>query len=219
MFNSILSDGLNVTNVIICVAVSMAAGVAIAFTYKFKSPHSQNFVLTLIFLPVIVQAVIMMVNGNIGTGVAVMGAFSLVRFRSLPGSSKDILFIFFAMAVGIATGIGQIYFAIALCGVVCLSIVAIKSMQPKSGSALKTLKITVPDSVDYEHDLNDLLKARTKKYDLVKIKTQNMGSLFVLEYEIVLKAECNERLFIDEIRTINSNLPVVLGISRQGEEL
>lgn len=163
-------------------------------------------------LPAIVQMVIMLVNGNLGTGVAVMGAFSLIRFRSAPGSAKDICSIFLAMAVGIATGTGYILiafiFTLILCGI---NLIYINLPFIKGINGEKELKITIPESLDYSGVFDDLFAEYTKKSELVLVKTSNMGSLYKLSYIIVMKDSANEKEFIDKLRCRNGNLEISCG--------
>lgn len=222
MFNSVIADGLTVTSVFICMAVSVLAGILIAVTYAIRSRYTKNFLLTLILLPVIVQTVIMMVNGNIGTGVAVLGAFSLIRFRSVPGNSKEICCIFFSMAAGLATGIGQIWFALTFTGVVCSVFLILKILPLCRGKQLfeRELKITVAEDVDFERAFADILKKYTKTAQIIHIKTSDMGSLFVVTYQIRLSGAQTEKALIDDLRVVNGNLPIVcLSRTEGGEEL
>lgn len=218
MFESILdSTGtageLTVTNSLLCTGVSLVLGLVIALVYMFRNHASRNFVAALVLLPVIVQVVIMMVNGEVGTGVAVMGAFSLVRFRSVPGNAKDICCIFFAMAIGLATGMG--YLTFAACATVVFSAVLVLMTLTQFGSRgadwERDLRITIPEDLDYTEVFDDLLAKYTRTHELVRVKTTNMGSLFELRYRVTLKDKDDEKAFIDELRCRNGNLGIVLG--------
>lgn len=187
-------------------------GLIIALFYMYKSNYNKSFVVTLVLLPAIVGTVISIVNGNIGTGVAVMGAFSLVRFRSIPGTAKEIGFIFFSMAVGLATGMGYIPYAAVftvLVGIASLVLFNTRFGEPKQ--TRKELRITVPESLDYTGLFDDLFAEFTKMYKLKQVKTTNMGSLFKLYYDIVLKEETREKEMIDQLRCRNGNLDIVCG--------
>jgi hypothetical protein len=165
-----------------------------------------------LLIPALVQAVIMMVNGNIGTGVAVMGAFGLIRFRSFPGNAKDICFVFFAMAAGIATGIGQIWFAICFCLLICVIFFAaqiIADRKVKAPIREKELKVTFPEDFDFETEMVGVLSGFTDSFEMFKIKTSNMGSLFTVDYLVRLKKDASEKKLIDAIRVRNGNLPIV----------
>jgi len=205
----------------ICTVTSLLLGAVIAMVHMYRNQYSKNFILTLVILPAIIQAVIMLVNGNLGTGVAVMGAFSLVRFRSVPGNSREIASIFLAMATGLATGIGYIAVAVMVVisvGIVMMLLVTIRFGENKG--SLKDLKITIPEDLDYEGLYDDLLDSFTKSSKLVKVKTINMGSLYELHYQIEFRPDKSEKEFIDEIRCRNGNLSVLCGrIQPDKEEL
>lgn len=193
----------------IAMFASLIFGLAVAAVYMYRNTYTKSFVVTLALLPAMVQLVIMLVNGNLGAGVAVMGAFSLVRFRSLPGSAREIGSIFFAMAIGLATGMG--YITIAAIFLITIGLVTIL-LQSTSFGDIKTsdrdLKITVPENLDYEGLFDDVLSAYTESYELNSVRTTNMGSLFELQYKIVLKKDHVDKAFIDAIRIRNGNLSV-----------
>ena len=200
---------------LICSLVSLGLGLVIAFAFAISNKakqtrKSKGFLMTLALLPVIVQVVIMMVNGNIGTGVAVMGAFGLVRFRSAPGSAEDICAIFLAMAVGLATGTDQLAVAAMLAVGVGL-IYIIYSFIPigNSNKQLKQLTVTIPESLDYDGAFDDIFNTYTSSHELVSVKTTNMGSLFKLKYEVTFNSSSDEKKLIDEIRTRNGNLEIM----------
>lgn len=202
----------NVVSFLICTLVSLILGVLVALVYTFRNTASKSFVVTLAMLPAIVQMVIMLVNGNIGTGVAVMGAFSLIRFRSVPGSAKDIGSIFLAMAIGLATGMGYLFAAVlfaALMIAASLLLTASKLGEPKKEP--KSLHITIPESLDYSGIFEDLFEKFTSRHTLVQVKTANVGSLYRLHYEIILKDPDSEKAFIDELRCRNGNLEISCG--------
>lgn len=204
-----------------CTGASIGFGLIISWIYMFRNNYSKSFVVTLALLPAIIQLVIMLVNGNVGTGVAVMGAFSLVRFRSIPGSARDIGTIFFAMAIGLATGMG--YLAVALLFVLIIGMMTILlniiSFGEKKSTG-KMLKITIPENLDYTGLFDDLFKEYTENAELVKVKTTNMGSLYELHYHINMKNEKVEKEFLDEIRCRNGNLNIICGkIMTEREEL
>ena len=163
--------------------VSCILGYFISIIYKYKNSYSKSFVITLALLPMIVQTVITLVNGNLGTGVAVMGAFSLIRFRSAPGGAKEITAIFMAMAVGLAVGTG--YYLLAFVFVLLIgtaNIVYEKLDIGKSKENEKLLKITIPEDLDYETLFDDILCEYLNSWELIQVKTTDMGSLFKLSY-------------------------------------
>ncbi len=219
MLNSILTQTMTIETLAACTAASFILGIAGAFIYMFRNTYNKNFVMTLALLPAIVQLVIMMVNGNIGTGVAVMGAFSLVRFRSVPGGAKDIGAIFLAMAIGLATGMG--YIALAAIFIVMYGAVNILlNVLPfgEGSPSERELKITIPESLDYTGVFDDLLGEYTRKSRLIRVKTSNMGSLYELTYHIVIKDSAKEKELIDKLRCRNGNLNIICGRVPAGKE-
>lgn len=226
MFDSIFSDvastSYSLGDFLLCSAVSLALGLVIALVYMFRHRYSRNFVVTLALLPLIVQMVISLVNGNIGTGVAVMGVFSLVRFRSIPGSARDIGSVFLSMAVGLATGMGYLALAAIFTAVAGAAIVLYAVSPLARGSARpreRTLRVTVPEDLEYHDAFGDLFERYTTSHELVQVKTTNMGSLFQLQYELRLKDRRLEKRFIDELRARNGNLQIVCGRLETREEL
>ena len=211
MFISILEStgGLTIGGAIICTVASIILGLTIAYIYMGQGRCSKNFAITLVTLPVLVQVVIMMVNGNLGTGVAILGAFGLVRFRSVPGTSKEICCVFFAMAVGLATGMGFITFAVMITVVISLLLLILSKTTFGETKSLRLLKITNPESLDYTEAFNDIFERYAKEVTLNRVKTTNLGSLFELNYDIVLKDDKQEKALIDELRCRNGNLTIV----------
>lgn len=194
---------------LIALMASLALGICVSALYMFKNTYSKSFVVTLALLPAMVQMVIMLVNGNLGAGVAVMGAFSLVRFRSIPGTAREIGSIFFAMAIGLATGMGYVAIATLFLIIVGLATLILQASHfGESASAKRLLKISVPENLDYEGLFEDVIAAFTQKYELVQVKTTNMGSLFELHYLIECRGETVEKSFLDAIRVRNGNLSV-----------
>ncbi len=194
--------------------VSLILGALIGMFYTFRNTYTKSFVITLALLPAIVQTVIMLVNGNVGTGVAVMGAFSLVRFRSAPGSAKEITSIFLAMAVGLATGTGYLVFAALFTVVICvvnMLYTVTKFGEPKRHSCERELRVTIPESLDYTGVFDDLFQKYTESCELTRVRTSNLGSLYKLDYIITLKDVALEKMFIDELRCRNGNLEITCG--------
>jgi uncharacterized membrane protein YhiD involved in acid resistance len=212
MLNSILVETFSIDTFLICIAASLVLGGLLAWVHSRYNSSSKGFVMTIALLPAIVQMVILLVNGNLGTGVAVMGAFSLVRFRSVPGNAKEINSIFMAMAIGLATGTGYVVVAVLFVIIVGGASVIYNTTsfgEPKQKE--KELKITIPEGQDYMEVFNDLFKKYTSKNELIKVKTTNMGSLYKLDYRISLKNPAEEKVFIDEIRCRNGNLEITCG--------
>ena len=197
------------TVIVMCTITSLFAGVVTAVVYTFRHVSNKNFVITLALLPVIVQSIIMLVNGQVGTGIAVMGAFSLVRFRSVPGTAKEITSIFLAMALGLATGTGYIWYAVIFTIVINSMILFFSIISfGEAGTQTRNLKIIIPENKDYTSIFNDLFAEYTKNVRLERVRTVNLGSLYELQYSIVLKDLQKEKEFIDKIRSRNSNLEI-----------
>lgn len=175
------------------------------------SKYNKNFLITIATLTLLVTMVIVMVNGNLGTSVAILGAFSLVRIRSVPGTSKQILSVFFAMTIGLATGMGHLIFAILITLIGCFVLIGLHKIKLFDQNLQeKILKITIPEDFDYQEVFDDIFEKYTKKVVLEMVKTINMGSLFDLSYRIVLKKDVNEKEFIDELRIRNGNLKIMI---------
>ena len=222
MLDSIFLEGstmtLTASNFLLSFAISLALGFVIAGLYMFRSHYSKSFVMTLVMLPAVVQVVILLVNGNLGVGVAVAGTFSLVRFRSVPGTAREITSIFLAMAVGLAAGMG--YLGIAVLLVVVLGAVSMILTITSFGDQRnrKDLWITIPESLNYTDVFDDILKSYAKNWELVQVKTTNMGSLYKLTYQIEMKDTSEEKKMIDELRCCNGNLEISCMTSSFGKE-
>ena len=218
---SILQSGLTPVLFLVCTLASLLLGLGTAFIYMRRSTYSKSFVVTLALLPAMVQLVIMLVNGNIGAGVAVAGAFSLVRFRSVPGSAKEIGCIFFAMAIGLATGMGYLFFALLFFLVIGAALLLLNTTrfgENRRGDSI--LRIVIPESLDYEGLFDDLFETYTNSAELIRVKTTNMGSLYELTYQIRLKTPVARKAFLDELRCRNGNLTISCGrILSDREEL
>ena len=211
IFENTTTSSIEISSLIICSIVSIVLGLLIALTHKYTSRYSKNFLITITLLPILVQAVMLMVNGNLGTSIAIMGAFGLVRFRSIPGTSREILIVFFAMSVGLATGMGQIWFAIILTIIACLMIFLLNNLNLfDKNQSEKELQILIPENLDYSEVFDDIFEEYTKNISLEKTKTTNMGSMFELTYKVILKPDIKEKDFIDKLRTRNSNLKISL---------
>ncbi|WP_075719096.1 DUF4956 domain-containing protein [Roseburia sp. 499] len=194
-------------------------GVVISLTYMKTGKVSKNFARTLIILPILVCVVITMVNGNLGTSVAIVGAFSLIRFRSLQGSSRDIAFIFFAMTAGLTCSMGYLLFAVAVTVLVCVILFVLQLVHyGEKKTEEKDLRITIPENLDYTNIFNEIFEHYTKGYKLLQVKTTNMGSLYELRYHTTLKDEAQEKEFLDALRVRNGNLTVILGRTDMEEE-
>lgn len=198
---------------LLCVGCAVLAGAVQTCAYLFRTKTTGSFAVTLSLLPAVVCVVIMMVNGNIGAGVAVAGAFSLVRFRSAPGSAREIAAIFMAMGAGLLTGMGYLAYALlfsVLLGGVMAAATCVFSRTGKRASRDKTLHITIPEDLDYTGVFDEIFAAYTTRYELTQVKTTNMGSLFRLTYDLTLRENVSEKDFIDQLRCRNGNLEIML---------
>lgn len=207
LFTNMFENGFSFAPFMYCSLASLIIGAVIVLTANIRDRFSPGYIMTLGILPMIVQVIIMLVNGNIGVGVAIAGAFSLVRFRSAQGTAKEIVMIFLAMAAGLACGMGYIGVA-ALLTVIAIPVIVLYSLIFKQ-TREKQLDITIPESLDYSDVFDDLFKKYAKHYELISVKTTNMGSLFRLKYTIVFKDNAKEKEFIDQLRCRNGNLEIL----------
>lgn len=222
MFSSIIdtTTGLTAQSAVFCTLTSAVLGLVASFLYRLNNPRaSKNLMVSLVVLPVLVQAVIMLVNGSIGAGIAVMGAFNLVRFRSAPGTSRELCYVFLAMGIGLATGMGYLGFAVIITVAVGV-ILAVLGFIPAFGivKTAKLLRILVPEDVDYMTCFKDIFAEYTYKVRLIMSKTVSMGTLYELRYEIILKNAEKEKEFLDKIRVRNGNLTVSCSVLTDNHE-
>lgn len=211
LFDTDMTAAISVSDFLLCVAAALVIGIIMAAAYMVHTRYTKSFVATLAMLPAVVCVVIMMVNGNVGTGVAVAGAFSLVRFRSVPGTAKEIGALFLAMGAGLITGMGYLAFAFLftlILGGVMVLYSSIDFGTQKRNSRYKTLYITIPEDLDYTGVFDDLFSQYTTACELTNVKTTNMGSLFKLTYQMTLRSPNDEKALIDELRCRNGNLEI-----------
>lgn len=218
IFDSDLVPTVAVTDFLLCMGVSLVLGLVLACAYMFRNRYTKSFVTTLALLPSVVCVVIMLVNGNVGTGVAVAGAFSLVRFRSVPGTAREICALFIAMGSGLICGMGYLGFAVLFTVVMCAVFLAYHLLDfgTKKNSD-KILSVTIPEDLDYTGIFDDLFAEYTTAHDLVRVKTTNMGSMFKLTYHVTLRDASKEKELLDQIRCRNGNLEIT--VSRQETDL
>ena len=213
LFDTSTSSVISLRDFLLCIGISLVIGIFLAMVYTYKGRYTQSFVVTLALIPAVVCMVIMMVNGNVGAGVAVAGAFGLVRFRSVPGTAKEIGAIFLAMGAGLATGMGYLAYAVlfvAVMGAATLLYARLGFGNGKNAAQNKTLHITIPENLDYTGVFDELFKEYTTDCELVNVKTTNMGSLFKLTYNVTLIYMTKEKEFIDKLRCRNGNLEIIL---------
>lgn len=216
IFDTEMSSVIALSDFLICIGVSFVIGLILAGAYMFRTRYTKSFVMTLAMLPAIVCVVIMMVNGNVGTGVAVAGAFSLVRFRSVPGTAKEIGALFMAMGAGLITGMGYLGFAVVFAVILAALTILFRLVDfgaCKNAALYKTLRITIPEDLDYTGVFDEIFEEYTTSRELMQVRTVNMGSLFRLTYDIILRDGQNEKEFIDKLRCRNGNLEI--SVSRQ----
>ena len=204
---------ISVSDFLLCLGCGLAVGLILALAYTFRTRYTKSFVGALALLPAVVCIVIMMVNGNVGTGVAVAGAFGLVRFRSAPGTAREIAAIFMAMGAGLITGMGYLGYAVLFTLVMAAGLVVYSLADfgaGKKNTRCKTLRITIPEDLDYSGVFDEILADYTSSYELVQVKTTNMGSLFRLTYHVTLRCADAEKRLIDRLRCRNGNLEISL---------
>ena len=217
------ADGANIINIrdfLLCVMVALIIGLTISLTYMYKTRCTKSFVMTLAILPAIVCIVIMMVNGNIGTGVAVAGAFSLVRFRSAEGTAKEIGMLFMAMGSGLICGMGYLAYALLFVLVMCLVCLVYSKLnfgEVKNAFLYKTVRVTIPEELDYSEIFEEIFMEFTKEAELVTIRTVNTSGTLRLTYNVRFKEAGMEKRLIDKLRCKNNNLEIA--VSRQENEL
>lgn len=216
LFDTDLTVVISVSDFLLCIITSLVIGLVLAFVYKYRSHYTKSFIVTLALLPAVVCVVIMMVNGNVGAGVAVAGAFSLVRFRSVPGTAKEITMLFLAMGAGLIAGMGYLGFALLFTVLMCMVCLLYNHLDfgvGKNSAIYKTLNITIPEDLDYTGVFEEILQDYTRSFELIRVKTTNMGSMFRLTYNLVLLDSAKEREMIDRLRCRNGNLEI--SVSKQ----
>jgi len=213
LFDTDLTTTISVADFMLCLGFSLTIGLVMAFAYMYRTRYSKSFVITLALLPGVVCVIILLVNGNIGTGVAVAGAFSLVRFRSIPGTAKEICTLFLAMGAGLIAGMGYLGFAVLFTVVMCMMFVLYNRLdfgEKKNAAVFKTLHITIPEDLDYSGVFEDIFAEYTRTHELVRVKTTNMGSMFRLTYNVELSNAAREKEMIDRLRCRNGNLEIAV---------
>lgn len=215
MFQSIFnSETVSVVSFIICILTALALGLLTALAHNFRTETTRSFLMTVAILPALVTVVVMMVNGNLGVGVAVAGAFGLIRFRSAQGSARELATIFLTMGTGLICGMGYIGYAMVFTVIMCLVLMVYTAAGFGSsiGENERTLRITIPEDLDYVGVFDEIFNKYTSSYNLTSVKTSNMGSLFKLKYDVTMKPTSNEKEFIDKLRVRNGNLEIALSV-------
>lgn len=214
LFSSILKETLDFPSVMIVLGVSVLLGLVIALVYIFTHRHegyAPSFAVTLVMLPIIIAVIIMLIGDNVARAFTLAGAFTIIRFRSAPADPKDITYIFFMLAVGLALGLGYIaygvLFTLILCAVTAV-LSAVRFGVPRREHMI--LKITIPENLNYVGLFDDIFKEYTSSFRLKKVKTTDFGALIQVVYFIELNKDCNQKEMLDKIRSRNGNLNVVL---------
>lgn len=216
LFDTDMASIISISDFLLCIGCSLLIGLILSFCYMFRSRYTRSFIVTLALLPAVVCVVIMMVNGNVGAGVAVAGAFSLVRFRSVPGTAREITMLFLSMSAGLICGMGYLGFALLFTVILCILSILYNYMDLgflRNMSRYKTLNIVIPEDLDYTDVFENILKDYTTSCELVRVKTTNMGSMFHLTYNLTLQEHINEKEMIDKLRCRNGNLEI--SVSKQ----
>ena len=213
LFDTDMTRTIGIEQFLLCIVCSLVIGIILALGYMSHARYTKSYIMTLAVLPAIVCVVIMMVNGNVGAGVAVAGAFSLVRFRSVPGTAKEITMLFLAMSTGLMAGMGYLGFSVLFTVIMCGMTMIYSQLDfgcKKNAAIYKTLNITIPEDLDYTNVFEEVLSKYTTTYELVRVKTTNMGSMFRLTYNLTLKEADKEKQMIDELRCRNGNLEITV---------
>lgn len=223
ILSSTAGESLTFMNTIIIIAASIILGIVISLVYiktHKKEGYAPSFTVTLIMLPVIISIIILLVGNNVARAFSLAGAFSIIRFRSAPGDPKDISYVFFTLAVGLACGMGYVgyatIFTIVLCGVM-MALDIIKFATPKSNCM--QLKIIVPENLNYEELFDDILTEYTSDWKMERVRTKEFGALFELTYRVNIKEEASKKKFIDELRCKNGNLNISLGVCESEQKV
>ena len=215
LFDTDISGVISFGDFLLCMACSLLIGGILAFSCRYQGRYTKSFLVTLMLLPSVVCIIIMMVNGSVGAGVAVAGAFSLVRFRSAPGSGREITMLFLAMGAGLIAGMGYLAFALLFALIMSVMNVIYNRLdlgEKKNGLRYRRLTILIPESLDYSGVFDEVLRNYTTDYTLTRVKTTNMGSLFRLSYDLTLREGVREKEFLDQLRCRNGNLEIMLSM-------
>ena len=213
LFDTDMTATIGLGDFLLCICCSLLIGLVLAIGYMRNARYTKSYIITLAVLPAIVCVVIMMVNGNVGTGLAVAGAFALVRFRSVPGSAKEITMLFLAMGTGLLTGMGYIGFGFVFAILMSVVIALYNRIDfgiQKNALRYKTIRIMIPEDLDYSNVFETVFEVYADAYELVRVKTMNMGSMFRLTYNLTLKKDTNEKEMLDMLRCRNGNLEITI---------
>ena len=211
MFNSIITVPITLTQFVICIITALVLGVLASVVFTLKNSHSGSLAMSIALLPAVVAVVIMLVNGNVGAGLAVAGTFALVRFRSVQGRAREITGLFFAVSLGLACGMGYVALAVVFFVMFSAALLLLTAVHFGESGGARQLKITIPENLEYEGLFDDLFEKYTMSHELVRVRTTNMGTLYELTYNINLKDRNISKKFVDELRCRNGNLNIICG--------
>lgn len=211
MFNSIITVPITLTQFVICILTALVLGVLASVVFTLKNSHSGSLAMSIALLPAVVAVVIMLVNGNVGAGLAVAGTFALVRFRSVQGSAREITGLFFAVSLGLACGMGYVALAVVFFVMFSAALLLLTAVHFGESGGARQLKITIPENLEYEGLFDDLFEKYTMSHELIRVRTTNMGTLYELTYNINLKDRNISKKFVDELRCRNGNLNIICG--------
>ena len=215
LFNTDISGVITFGSFLLCMGTSLLIGLILAYSCRYQGRYTKSFLVTLMLLPSVVCIIIMMVNGSVGAGVAVAGAFSLVRFRSAPGTGREITMLFLAMGAGLIAGMGYLSFALLFALIMSVMNVIYNRLdfgEKEKEQRYRTLSIIIPESLEYSGVFDEVLRHYTSNYTLTRVKTTNMGSLFRLSYDLTMREGVSEKEMIDQLRCRNGNLEIMLSM-------
>ena len=209
MFNNLLVNGVSLSSLSLCLIGAIISGLICAFSYKFSGQTNKSSLTTISVLPPVVMAAIMLVNGNLGVGLAVAGIFQLTRFRSLPGKAQDIAVVFTSMTCGLACGAGYPVFSILIAIIISAMLLVLSRTSIFDNSdSIRYIKIQMPDYLGIDGNFDEVMKKFCRSYSVLETRTIDLGTVYEFTYKVKLKDVKNERQLIDEIRTMNGNLPI-----------
>lgn len=214
IITSTTGESFTLTNTLIIIASAIVLGIVISLAYlktHKKDGYTPSFIISLIMLPTIISIIILLVGNNVARAFSLAGAFSIIRFRSTPGDTKDISYIFFTLAVGLACGMGYVGYAVIFTIILCAVMIILDSLKfamPKSKAMV--LKITVPEDLNFEGLFDEILNTNTTSWNMVRVRTRDFGALYELNYSIHLKNDVIQKKFIDSLRVRNGNLNISL---------
>ena len=219
MLNSIFAENITLVSILIMLGTAVVLGILNSLVFSYKSHSTRSFALTLALLPLISSVIIFLVNDHLGVSVAVAGAFTLVRFRSIRGTGREIVAIFASMAIGLVLGMGYIGFAVIVFLVLAILTLVLTTLNFGGSGKQRQVRITIPEDLDYAGIFDDLFKEYCTSSEVTSLRTKNMGTLFEITYSAVFKDNADLKAFMDAVRVRNGNLPVVVGDFPEDEHM